>query len=360
VSGSLRLGAWSGVSVVADASAMVLGSLFAFSALVDLSSTGSSVGSVEIGIAALAAGLAALISVGVHEVSHAIVARRRGLDVREIRLNMFGGYSVIGGEPSLRDELMVAVAGPLASLVLGMVFALVGVVSRNVLLIGDTIWALAIINVAIGLFNLMPGFPLDGARILRSGLTTQSRGRVAATRIVTSIGRAFGWLIVIVGVWMLVARQSLGLLVIVAGWFLAQSAVASGRREEFSALCGGLSVADVMRSTPEAVSGDLLVSTLVGLYSSAPSLRSLPVRSGGRVVGVIGQIEIDEVTPSRWPFVHVISAMAPIGPVDVVEASEMLETFLLRPAATRGRGVVVSGGKVVGILDDVDRLDHPT
>jgi len=351
VRGGIRLGRFAGVPIVADASAFALAFLFAVAVLIDLNGSGLSARSETTGIASLVAGIVVLVSVVVHELSHSVVAKRRGLAVREIHLYMFGGYSVIAGKPSPRDEVAISVAGPLASVALGGLFALGVLVAGDASVAGRALWALMLANVAIGLFNLIPGWPLDGARILRGALVSGTRDRVAATRIVTSIGRRAGWLAMLFGGLLLIASPSLGFLTVVAGWFLAQTATVAGRREELSVAFDGLVVADVMRPTPEAVSRDWTVSTLLSRYDLGPSLQSLPVESGGRVVGVIGQDEIGAAAPSRWPSVRIGTLMVAIGPDDIVESSDPLESLFLRPSGPSGRSVVVRNGEVVGIVD---------
>jgi predicted transcriptional regulator len=106
-----------------------------------------------------------------------------------------------------------------------------------------------------------------------------------------------------------------------------------------------------MRRTDDAVDGNATVSDVLDLYAIGPRLRSQPVAMDGRVVGVIGQDEIDSVAPSRWPSVRARSLMSKIGPADVVEADAPLESLLLRPSGVSGRAVVVEEGTVVGIID---------
>ncbi|MCL1594671.1 MAG: CBS domain-containing protein [Actinomycetia bacterium] len=351
MSGGIRLGRPLGVPLVADGSVFILVALFAVAVLVDLSTADVSGSSAARGGVAAGAGLLVILSILVHELSHVVMAKRRGLPVRSTRLYMFGGYSVIAGEPSALDEFEVAAVGPIVSIGLGGVFAAAAWFAGDVSLVGRAAWLLMIANVAIGLFNLIPGFPLDGARVLRGVLTTDIRDRVAATRLVTSVGRVVGWATIGAGLVLFVRRQPYGVFLIAGGWFLAQTATSSGRREELSAAFDGVTVADVMRSTPEAVSGDWTVSTLLNLHALGPDLRSLPVEVDGRIVGVIGQDEIDTVAPSRWPSARVKSLMVKIGPTDVVESEEPLETLLLRPDRADLRAVVEREGEVVGIVD---------
>ncbi len=351
MNGAIRLGRFAGVDVVADASALLLAVLFGGAVFIRLRQALPETSPESAGAFAAIAGLAIVGCVFVHEASHVLVARRRGLSVRSIRLYLFGGYSVIDGVPSPSTEFLVAGVGPVASVFLGFAFLggpyFLGADS----LLGSTAWALGLANLAIGLFNLLPGFPLDGGRIVRGILATGSRDRVQATKAVATIGRILGFLSIGIGVYLLAIRNLTGLVWLVVGWFLATSAVSAGRREELSAAFDGMLVSDLMRDTFDAVDGNATISDMIALYAIGPRMRSQPVALAGRVVGVIGQGEIDSTSPNRWPSMRVRALMSRIGPADIVEADAPLETLLLRPAGTSGRAVVVRDGTVVGIID---------
>ncbi len=351
MNGAIRLGRFAGVEVVADVSALLLSLLFGVAVFIHLRQVAPESSTEVAGVLASLAGICVVGLVFVHEASHVLVALRRGLSVRSIRLYMFGGYSVIDGVPSPRTELLVAGAGPFASVMLG------AAIMAGPYLLGrdgafaSTVWALGLASLAIGMFNLLPGFPLDGGRIVRSVLSMGGRDRVRATAAVTTIGRVLGIISMGVGLYLLVTRHTTGVFWLVGGWFLMTSAVSAGRREELSAAFDGMAVADVMRSTPDAVDGNETVSHLLDLYAIGPRLRTQPVAVDGRVVGVIGQAEVDSIAPSRWPSMRVRALMSRIGPADVVEADAPLESLLLRPAGTSGRAVVVKDGVVVGVID---------
>lgn len=349
----IRLGRLFGAPIVADASAFILAVLFGAAVLIDLRS--ADVGDATwYWVVAVATGLGVLVSILLHEVSHAVVARARGLHVRSIRLYLFGGYSVIDGKPSPGTEVLVSLSGPVVSVVLGvgLWWGASGAGSDTVA--GRALLALALANVAVGLFNLLPGFPLDGGRLLRGLLAAGGRDRVRATAVATTVGQWIGYAAIGGGLWMLVRREPLGVFVLVAGWYLITTSVKAGRREQLSAAFDGMSVRDAMRPTPEPVSGNTQVSTVIDFYMVGPSLRSQPVELGGRVVGVIGQEEIDSVAPARWPQMRVRALMTEIGPADVLDADAPLDTLLVRPAGPSRRVVVVDDGVAVGIIEGAD------
>ncbi len=351
MNGAIRLGRFAGVDVVADASAFLLAVLFGGAIFIRLRQMWPDTSVETLGIVAVLGGLAVVACVFVHEVSHVVVALRRGLSVRSIRLYMFGGYSVIDGVPSPRTELLVAGAGPLASLLLGVAILGGSYLAGTESLIGSALWVLGVASIAIGVFNLLPGFPLDGGRMARSVLAMGGRDRLQATRVVITIGRALGAASMVAGGYLLVRGSGAGLFWLVGGWYLATSAGSAGKREELSAAFDGMLVADVMRTTPDAIDANSTITRVLDLFAIGPRLRSLPVELSGRVVGVIGQDEIDAVSPSRWPSIRVRAVMTKIGPADVVEADEPLESLLLQPAGLSGRAVVVRDGVVIGIID---------
>jgi Zn-dependent protease/predicted transcriptional regulator len=352
VSGAIRFGRLAGVDVVADFSAFVLALFFAGAVFVHLLQSVPGLSNEWAGIFAVLAGVAVIGCVFAHEAAHVMVARRRGMSVRSIRLFMFGGYSVIDGVPSPPTELLVAASGPVASLLLGLVVFAGSYATGTESLVGATLFAVGMASVAIGIFNLLPGFPLDGGRIVRSVLVIGGRDRVRATRDVTTGGRILGVAVMVVGAYLIVTRHASGLFWLIGGWFLIVAATSSGKREELSVAFDGITVADVMRPTSEAVSGDATISDVLDEYSIGSRMSSLPVQLSGRVVGVIGQEEIDSVAPSRWPSMRARALMSRIGPADIVSADRPLESLFLHSRGPSERMIVVSDGVVVGIVEE--------
>jgi len=356
VNGGIRVGRIAGVEIVADPSVFGIAALVAWLVVVDLR--------VSFGLAGAAGAVPAVVvvvagyltSLAVHELSHAVVARRRGLGVRGIRLLVFGGSTVVDpGAEHPGDELAVAAAGPLSSLLVAVVFAGVGAVTAPWPTIGRAFELLAVMNLAIGVVNLLPGFPLDGGRVLRSFLWARSGDRERATDRAIRFGRILGLMFVGAGVYTLLAgRLPVGALGALVGWFLARSADAAGRRERLAARVDGLTALDVMRPVSESVPGSMTVARMLDLYGFGSRLRSLPVEVGGRAVGLVGEREVAGLPPDRRRTTPVASVMTEIGPADVVDPGMPLGELLGRPAGRTGRAVVVDGGEVVGIIEGVD------
>lgn len=347
----VRLGRFSGVPVVADQSAFMLALLFGGAVFIRIGQSAAGVSSEVAAAVAVVCAAAIVGSLFLHEVGHVLLAERRGLTIRSIRLYMFGGYTVIDGVPSARTELLVAIAGPVVSALLGVAFLSGPILLGTDNIVGIAMWALAVGNIAIAAFNLLPGFPLDGGRILRSILSDGGRDRVKATRAVASIGRTIGFVVALIGVVLVATRNMSGLFWIVGGGFLATAAVSAGRREQLSVAFDGMTVADAMHPTPEAVSGNSTIVSVLDAFEIGPRLPPIPVQMSGRVVGIIGHEEIDSIAPSRWPSMRVRALMTRIGPMDVVDADVPLESIILAPSGSGSAVVVVRDGVVVGIVD---------
>jgi Zn-dependent protease len=350
MSAAVRLGRIRGVEVIADISVFIVAGLLGLAQLLSLDATYDA-GTIDT-VLAIVVVFAYVGSLLLHEALHTIVAIGRGLDVRRIRLLVFGGYSLIDdrdAKPS--DEFWVAMAGPVGSLAAGgLLWGLAWAMRWNEPT-ADTLRFLAIINVLIAAFNLLPGLPLDGGRALRAVLWNLNGDRLRSARMATVAGRMVGLGVAGLGVYLVVFPGDLtGFIWILLGWFLYRSATAAGKREELIALVAGSTARDVMRSTPDAVPGSMRVAEVTALYQIGPSLRTLPVQVGGRVTGIIGQAEIDELAPGRRELGRAASVMTPIGPGDIVDANTPVDALIGGTAAGGPRLVVVDDGVVVGVI----------
>lgn len=332
-------------------------------------------------IIAICAALLFFASVAVHELCHALVARARGMPVRRIQLFVFGGLAEIEGEPpSARAEFWMAIVGPIASLVLalasgwlGMYLALSRVDPEAVLLDPGAVWRnagpfatlllwLAPVNFFLGVFNLVPGFPLDGGRVLRSLIWWITGNLRKATRIASAMGQAFAWLLMSVGVFMVFgyafpilgggAGQGLWLLLI--GWFLNNAARASFQQVLLQQALEDVTVRDVMRSRVETVDPALSLSELVRDFVMNTDQTSFPVVRGANVMGMIRTSDVRSVPRERWDEVQVADAMIPVTQLHVVAPEEpALEA--LRHLADHDPVPVVDHDRFIGVArrDDV-------
>lgn len=352
----IRLGSVGGVEIVADLSVLVISAILMWVVYVDIGVSYPDTDPVVGTIIATLAGVAFTASVFAHEGSHAAVATQRGLAVRRIRLLGFGGYTEMEGDAGRpADEFAVAVAGPIVSFALSGLLWLLSLVMVAAPAAQSSIQFLAFANLFIGVFNLLPGFPLDGGHALRAAIWRLTGDKVRATEAVVRAGRIIGWAVVAVGtLYAFASFQPMTLLLIILGWYLLRSAEGAGRRERLLAKVGGLVAGDVMRSTPDPVPGDMLVDRVIELFQIGDRLRSLPVEIDGRIRGVLGQPEIDKLSPVRRVMSHASQAMTPIGPRDVIDIDTPLEMMMNRPPGKTGRLVVVEDGRAVGMIEGAD------
>jgi Zn-dependent protease len=253
----------------------------------------------------IAASALLFVSVLVHELAHALVARHHGVRVNGIRLHVFGGVSELQTEPpSPRAEFRIAAVGPLASFATAAVFYGLG---RTV---ADVPWAIALtgylaaVNLVLGLFNLVPGFPLDGGRLLRAMLWWWSGGQAWATRWASRVGAAFALALVGLGIVRAIGGEAVGgVWFVLLGLFLYQAARASAELARLRECLERLTVADVMTPLTTAVEGlaplgaDDAVTPAASAWTAylALSRRGAPriaVVDGGRLVGVVSHADL--------------------------------------------------------------------
>lgn len=359
--GGLRIGRIFGIPIVVDTSWLVIFFLIVFffwADLVDAQGRGlmDPLGDPGRWTAALFGAFLFFGSVLVHELSHSVVAVRRGISVRRIRLFVFGGVSEIESEAANpQDEFMITIAGPASSFVLGGLFlglaALVG--DRTVL---DHLFArLGGINLLLGGFNLLPGFPLDGGRVLRSIVwkTTGDYGR--ATQIAGNGGRIVAAVMIAIGVISVFLRGDFGgLWWIVLGWFLFQAAGAALTQLTLQQGLKGVVAAQLMTRTPLAVDGRLTLQQVFDEHFMANNVSTFPVLLEGRVRGLISLKQLGEVPRNRWDEVLVSETMQVLQPEDAVGADTPAEEVLAKLSGIGQRVVVVEDGRLVGVVTASD------
>ena len=321
-------------------------------------------------IVALAAATAFFASILLHELSHAVVGRAFGVKVPRITLFIFGGMAHMQGEPtSPKAELFMAAVGPLTSLFIGIVASFIGV--QLAVLAGGVpddpehlvrmagpvatilLW-LGPLNFLLALFNLVPGFPLDGGRLLRAVLWSTTGDLDKATRWASGAGRAVGWALITMGVlmafgfWIPFFGTGLGggIWIALIGWFLHHAARASYVALRVRTRLSHVPVRDVMRSNLDTVSPDMTIAELVRDHVMRSDQTSFPVLEGTELAGVISTRDIQLVPSDQWPWVRLRQVMTPASElprVDVeADASKALECLAERdmeqlPVVDHGR-----------------------
>lgn len=259
-------------------------------------------------------------SVLVHELAHAYVARARGVPVDEVMLFIFGGAARLEREaPTPRSEIVITIAGPITSLLLGLVLIGAGLLLRDLegLLVGvvaETIAGLGAINVLLAGFNLIPGFPMDGGRLLRAVIWARTNDFLRATRLATLVGRGFAYVLIAAGV--IIALRGgdgivFGVWTALIGWFLHQSSEQSYRRVELAHIVEGVAVSDVMDREFSVVSPGLTLDTFVDQHLLGSGSTSIyPVMVDGTLVGTVELRQIRRIPRAKWLTTRVSDVMS--------------------------------------------------
>ncbi len=284
---------------------------------------------------AVAAALLFFLSVLAHELAHSLVATSRGIPVSHIRLHLFGGVSNIEREPdSAGGEFVMAILGPLTSLVIGGVLLLVtslatgrgvtGTRSMQEMLAGLSptvtilVW-LGSINVALGVFNMIPGFPLDGGRVLRSVLWAITGNLRLATRLATAVGRAVAWLMIVAGIAAafgfripLIGEGMVnGLWLAFIGWFLHNAAVQSYQQMVIREALEDIPVSKVMRRDPPTVPADRSVASFVHDFIMRSDDQGFPVVDQNGLVGIATLEDVRRTPQEAWETTSIWEVMTP-------------------------------------------------
>lgn len=241
-------------------------------------------------------------SVVAHELAHSVVSRANGVPVRNITLFFFGGAAEISEEPRrARDEFLMALAGPATSLALAASFGLLWLIS---LPFSQQLHALAgwlaSINVGLGLFNLIPGFPLDGGRVLRAAIWGLTGDLRRATRIASGLGRAVAYGFIFWGIWQVfVGNLADGLWIIFIGWFLENAATSSYRQMTFQDMLANYTAREVMMTDCPCIARDLPLDVVVERVVLPSGRRCFPVVEDHRVLGLLTLHHIKESSDSN-------------------------------------------------------------
>jgi Zn-dependent protease/CBS domain-containing protein len=257
--------------------------------------------------------IALFVSVLLHELSHSLVARALGTSVRSITLFIFGGVSQLGaGTATATRELLIAAAGPAASLFLALGSHLLEPAVAGVAPALGLVKYLAYINLMLGLFNLIPGFPLDGGRVFKALVWAATHDPDRATRVAGTVGRIIGYLFVLLGVWQILGGNLVnGLWISFIGWFLENAAVSEMQGQAILGLLAGHRVREAMRPDYVEVSANRPLQDLVDGHVLGQGRRSLLVERDGRLIGLLTLHQITRQPRSTWRTVTAEDVMIP-------------------------------------------------
>jgi len=304
-------------------------------------------------------GIAFFVSAMVHDLAHALTARRRGIDVRSVVVSFFGGTTPTDPKSDVaRDELAIAVSGPIVSLLVGLGLGAIGLaigtggagIARAV---GEILTILAVLNLLIGLVNVIPAYPMDGGRAVRAAAWARS-GSVRRGWIAAAIsGRLSGLLVIAIGAFLFATGEiTNGAMVALSGWFLVLSSRAIRERMKVDDLIGGLTIEDAMERNPASVNPGLTVDTMAGqLLDPESPTTAVAVVEGDAVVGVVGVRDVRRIRRATWPTKRVADVM--IAPPRLVVLGPG-QTLLEGVDRLQGSGLdglpVVEEGRLVGML----------
>lgn len=309
------------------------------------------------GLLAAACTLGLYASVLFHEFAHALTARRYGVGTRRITLFIFGGIAELEDEPPTPvAEFVIAVAGPAASFAAalacvvgsGVILASTGSVPASMVLI----W-ISRINVMLAVFNLIPAFPLDGGRVLRSVLWWWRKDLLAATRISSLVGQAFAIGLIGLGVFRVLSTGSLmgGIWFCLIGLFIRNAARATLRQTAWRELLSGEPVSDFMRTDPVVVPRHISIEELMSSYVHAHRLRSFPVVDDFKLLGLVDAETASKTPRGEWSRQSVGTVTEPCSELNTVAPqTDALEALGRMRRGRIARLLVADGGRLVGTL----------
>jgi Zn-dependent protease/predicted transcriptional regulator len=356
---SWRVGRIAGIEVRIDSSWAVIALLITYSMYLRASVLYPELS----GGGAVALGIVAAVlffgSVLVHELAHAVVSQARGIRVQDITLFLFGGATRARVESrGPGDEFLIALVGPLTSGLLAGLFGIVASLGGEVLSrpLAGTLGYLAWTNLLLAGFNLVPGFPLDGGRLLRSAIwkATGSLGR--ATRVASVAGQVVGWLLVAAGVaWLLAGDLAGGIWFAFIGWFLVQAARSSYQELQLQQLLRGVEAEEVMAGDLRRIPPELSLQDAVDDYFMRYDHSGFPVEEQGRTIGLLTLRGVRQVPREQWPTHRVRDHMVSLGDQVVVAPDARMDGVLGKlEDGEAGRVLVAQDGEVVGIITPSD------
>jgi Zn-dependent protease/predicted transcriptional regulator len=297
-------------------------------------------------------------SVLIHELCHSIVALHEGIHIESITLFFLGGVSQMTGEPKTAgDEFRMAAAGPFSSLVLGGIFIGIYFALHHSSVLSYQFGAavayyLGLINLLLGVFNLIPGFPLDGGRVFRSIIWWRTKNLQSATRIASVIGRGFGFLFILGGIYLVFTGNFLnGVWIALIGWFLESAASGSYQQLLLQDILKGHTASEIMSRDCMVISPEITVERLVNKNIMTSGRRCFPVASNDHVEGLMTLYNVRSIPQNAWSTTQVRNAMTPLDKVKAVSPNEDLNTVLqILTQNDINQVPVVSENQIVGIV----------
>jgi len=310
----------------------------------------------------VAGALGLFVSIVFHEFCHSFVARRFGLPMKGITLFIFGGVAEMTEEPeSAKSEFFMAVAGPVSSIVLSGILFMVynaGKAIRWPEPVGAVLLYLAWLNLVLAGFNLIPAFPLDGGRILRSALWAAKRNLRWATRVASGFGGAFGMILIVLGIISFIGGNFIGgLWYFLIGMFIRGASQMSYQQMLIRKALSGEPARRFMKSDPVIVSPSIPVSELVEDYFYKYHYKMFPVSDNGRLAGCVSTKEVKDIPKEEWSR-HTVGdiAKACSNKNTISPDTDAMKALSLMNHSGNSRLMVVDGERLDGIITLKDML----
>ena len=327
----IRLGRIFGIGIGLHYSWFLIAFLIVASLASQFHVTNPEWGEVTIFALALATGVLFFVSLLVHELCHSLFAKSHGLPVREITLFALGGVSQIEKNPtSAGTEFWMAFVGPLASAVIGVLCLVAGRVAASPTGAAYAMLSwLGYINLGLAAFNMIPGYPLDGGRILRAALWWKSGDAERSTRQAARVGQVVGVLFIALGILRFFMGAGFGgLWIAFIGWFLLQAAGESVAEAGLTRVLEGATVADAMTHDCPTVDGNLNVQNFVDQQLLRTGDRCFMVMDNDGLAGLVTSHEVKTIDRARWPYATVFDIMRPIDEIRTVQPETPLKAAL--------------------------------
>jgi len=303
------------------------------------------------------------LSVLIHELTHSYIAKKEGIEVREITLFLFGGVSQLVKEPEdPRKELKVAIAGPISSLVLALIFWIISRMtsqSPSLLLFTGLLGYLAFINLSLAIFNLIPGFPLDGGRVLRAIYWKKTGSLKKGTQLAAGAGKWIGVAIILIGLWWVLRNNLMGgVWLVIIGIFLRSAAEGGFQQVVMKGALEGVKVRELMSQSVITVQPSLRIDRLVEDFYLTHKHITYPVVERGRIVGIVTLKQVKDVPRDQWREKTVSEVMKPIQEGMMLDPDgEAVDALQKMIRSGEGRLPVVKDGKAIGMITRKDILN---
>ena len=305
-------------------------------------------------IAGAAAAVALFVCVALHELGHSLVALARGVKVKRITLFIFGGVAQMADEVhGALDDLLIGIAGPITSLLLAAAFWAATQAAPSASPLEAVLGYLAFTNLLLGAFNLVPGFPLDGGRVLRAILWKITKSEPHATRWASYAGQATGYLLAFLGVSRLMAGDTLGgLWTGMIGMFLNTAAAASRKQSELRQQLRGVRVAELMDPHPPVVAPFTTLHEFAYLHVLRRGRRAVLVADeDGHLLGLVSAGDVKDTPQPRWPTTTVDRVMTQAPLKTIAPDAPLSDALRLLVEGDFNQLPVVDGSRLVGLLN---------